>query len=60
MSDFDYYVRDGYRTQGSRGAVEDRQPARVIEIRYDPNPATEVRILDLIRQVIRAIAETPK
>ncbi len=50
--DFDLSIRDGVRAAGSRGAAHGPRPARVIEVRFDPNPEAERRVLWALGQVV--------
>ena len=54
MTPFDFSVRDGVRTDGSRGGGAGPRPARILEIRYDPSPEVERRVLDAIKQLLDA------
>jgi len=50
--DFDYSVRDGVRVSGSRGGKDGPRPARILELRFDPEPETERRILAAVARLL--------
>jgi hypothetical protein len=55
---FDYSVKDGLRSAGSRGGGNGPRRGRILEIRFDLDPEVERRVLRLVRELLDELSTT--